>query len=259
MAAPTSSGIELHSVPAELLHSILASRDSLRCRDLGRLACTCRLFTTARVFTAAHAHSSPPTTAHCRHVRHVMDHINAAAAAIVVHRSPAAQARLLRQHRPAGSQRQPGQICWLQALSELERLEDCMRGWTGSCVVGQDVWDHRMCAFDAWVKEAETIPTLTNLLNDVFGAREIRMHMEIMVGYTVIGSELNLKTLQDFIIELELGDYASAYAFLVKFYIAFLGRKEHTLLAPWIAKLDGYGSEVHNSTSFPNAKPHAAS
>ena len=115
-----------------------------------------------------------------------------------------------------------------------------------------------MCAFDAWVKEAETIPALTNLLNDVFGAREIRSHMEIMVGYTVIGSELNLKTLQDFIIELELGDYASAYAFLVKFYIASLGRKEHTLLAPWIKKLDGYGSKVHNSTSLPNAKRRAA-
>jgi hypothetical protein len=44
----------------------------------------------------------------------------------------------------------------------------------------------------------------------------------------------------------------------VKFYIASLCRKEHTLLAPWIEKLDGYGSEVHNSTSFTNAKPHAA-
>ena len=64
MAAPRSSRIELHSVPTELLHSILASRDSLCCRDLGRLACTCRLFTTVRVFTAAHAtlrHRPTPT------------------------------------------------------------------------------------------------------------------------------------------------------------------------------------------------------
>ena len=69
---------------------------------------------------------------------------------------------------------------------------------------------------------------------------------------------VNLNTLQDFIIEMQLGEYASAYEFLVKFYIASLGRKEHTLLAPWIEKLDGYGSEVHNSTSLPNAKPRAA-
>ena len=41
-----------------------------------------------------------------------------------------------------------------------------------------------------------------------------------------------------------------ATEFLVKFYIASLCRKEHTLLAPWIEKLDSYGSEVHNSTSY---------
>ena len=69
MATAGSSEMGLHCIPAELLHSILASRDSLRCRDLGRLACTCRLFTTA----------------------HAMDHVDAAAEAIVAHRSPAAQ------------------------------------------------------------------------------------------------------------------------------------------------------------------------
>ena len=112
----------LSSIPAELLHSILASRDSLCCRDLGRLACTCRLFTTAHVFTAAPVRSSAPTTAHGRQ-RHAMDHVGAAAEAIVAHRPPAAQRRLIGQHRPAGSQHRPGQICWLQALGTLERRE----------------------------------------------------------------------------------------------------------------------------------------
>jgi hypothetical protein len=166
-----SSEMGLHSIPAELLHSILASRDSLRCRDLGRLACTCRLFTTT----------------------HAMDHIDAAAEAIVAHWSPAAQARLQRKHRPARTQYRPGQICWLHALGKLETLEGRMRGWTGACVGGQDVWEHRMCAFDAWVNEAETIPALTETLKDVAGVcpyvRSDRTHMELMVGYTVLQAE----------------------------------------------------------------------
>jgi hypothetical protein len=145
MATAGSSEMGLHCIPAELLHSILASRDSLRCRDLGRLACTCRLFTAA----------------------HAMDHVDAAAEAIVAYWSPAAQARLQRKHRPAGSQYRPGQMCWLQTLAKLETLEGRMRGWTGSCVAGQNEWEHRMCAFDAWVKEAETFPVLTETLNDI--------------------------------------------------------------------------------------------
>jgi hypothetical protein len=77
-----------------------------------------------------------------------------------------------------------------------------------------------MCAFDAWVKAAEAIPALTersvlpqsalNILNDIFGVREIRSHMEIIVGSTVIASELHLKTFEEIMIELELGDHASA-------------------------------------------------
>ena len=105
-----------------------------------------------------------------------------------------------------------------------------------------------MCVFDGWVKEAEAIPALTNLLNDVFGAREIRSHMEIMVGSTVIVCESALKTFEYFF----RGHFTSysAYDFVVRFYRAILSRKEHTLLAPWIEKLDSYGSEVHNSTSY---------
>ena len=82
MATAGSSEMGLHCIPAELLHRILASRDSLRCRDLGRLACTCRLFTTA----------------------HATDHVDTAAETIVACWSPIAQARLQRKHRPAGSQ-----------------------------------------------------------------------------------------------------------------------------------------------------------
>jgi hypothetical protein len=54
----------LDPIPAELLHSIIASRDSLHCHDLGRLACTCRLFTTTHVPpppTPALHHRPPPT------------------------------------------------------------------------------------------------------------------------------------------------------------------------------------------------------
>jgi hypothetical protein len=268
--------VGLDSIPAELLHSILASRDSLRCRDLGRLACTCqlfRLFTTTPVFTAPYARSSSPTTAHVnaaalsgserllKHRAQAIElrqlwpctaHVNAAAQAIVAHRwslTRLVELGLGLQYWPTSSQHRLGQG-WLQALGKLEQLEDRMRGWTGACVVGQDVWDHRMCVFDGWVKEAEAIPALTNLLNDVFGAREIRSHMEIMVGSTVIVCESAIKTFEMSVHLDDLGDRASAYGFVVRFYRATLSWKEHTLLAPWIEKLNDYGSEVHNSTSY---------
>ena len=231
----------LHSFPAELLHNILASRDSLHCRDLGRLACTCRLFTTA----------------------HAMNHVDAAAEAIVAYWSPAAQARLPRKHRPAGRHYRPGQICWLQALGKLETLEGRMRGWTGSCVAGQDVWEHRMCVFDVWVKEAETIPALTETLNDVVDVDvdvawtyvrtnvRVRSHrtnielMEVMVGYTILQAESAIedckKQLEDIAIfpfedvwdrMFHGGHHASALKFLVRFLWAFLCQKEHSLLLP---------------------------
>jgi hypothetical protein len=253
MATAGSSEMGLHSIPAELLHSILASRDSLRCRDLGRLASTCRLFTTA----------------------HAIDHIDAAAEAVVAHWSPAAQARLQRHYRPAGSQYRPGQICWLQTLGKLETLEGRMRGWTGSCVAGPDVWEHRMCAFDAWVKEAETVPALTETLNDVVDVdvawtyirtnvrvRSLQTNielMEVMVGYTVLEAESALKDFEEELEDFQLGelgaDYsAAAFGFLVRFLRASLCRKEHSMLLPWIEKLDSYGREVHKLHT-PHSKP----
>jgi hypothetical protein len=222
--AGLAAGIGLHSIAAELLHSILASRDSLRCRDLGRLACACRLFTTA--------------------------HIDAAAEAIVAHRSPAAQARIRHRRRPAGSQRRPGQR-GLRALGTLEKLEDRMRGWTGSCVVGHDVRERRMCVFDAWVKQAETIPALTEMLGNIAGASGVtgvRSNFELIVGHTVLASERALKSFEELITRAAsegTGDDTSAFEFLVKFYHASIIQKEQTLLAPWLEKLNGYGSEVH--------------
>ena len=104
-------------------------------------------------------------------------HVDAAAEGIVAHRLPAAQAR---------SPRRPGQR-WLRTLGELEALENRMRGWTGACVVGQDVWEHRMCTFDVWVKEAETIPALMELLPML--SPMPRPHLELLVRYTVLQSE----------------------------------------------------------------------
>jgi hypothetical protein len=244
MAAPRCSGIELHSVPAELLHSILASRESLRCRDLGRLASTCRLFNTAHVFTATHARSSRVTTAH--------DIVSAAAEAIVNHRSPAVLARLM-----AGRLLRKRGECWLRALAQLEILEGHMRGWTGCCVVGQDVWEHRMCTFDAWVKEAKTIPhcsAVTKIFNDVAGVREIRSDMELMVGYTVLETEYVLNNFEEDLILPASSDYASAFEFIVRFLQASLTQKEHTLLLPWVEKLDSFGHQVHR---LPQAITHS--
>ena len=215
--------VGLDSIPAELLHSILASRDSLRCRDLGRLASTCRLFTTA----------------------HAIDHIDAAAEAVVAHWSPAAQARLQRQHRPAGSQYRPGQICWLQTLGKLETL------------VKQFV-KHTLVR-GLRVKEAETFPALTEALNDVAWnggmsgvcpyVRIDRTHTEAMVGYTVLQTESVITDFKEEVAQFEMvdhgGRHASAFGFLVRFLRASLCQKEHSLLVPWIEKLDGYGCEVH--------------
>ena len=201
----------LHSIDGELLQSILASRDSLRCHDLGRLARVCRLFTAV--------------------------HVDAAAEGIVAHRLPAAQAR---------SPRRPGQR-WLQTLGELEALEDRMHGWTGSCVVGQDVWEHRMCTFDVWVKEAKTIPALMEMLDNVVDAgpgkwahlHGMRSHLEEMVSYTVIESEWTYKRFKEAITALEArGDDTSGFVFLVKFINESMSQKERTLLAPWIDTLD---------------------
>ena len=46
------------------------------------------------------------------------------------------------------------------------------------------------------------LPQSTIILNDIFGVREIRSHMEIIVGSTVIESELVLKTFEEIMIEL---------------------------------------------------------
>ena len=203
------SRMGLHSIDGELLQSILTSRDSLRCRDLGRLARVCRLFTAV--------------------------HVDAAAEGIVAHRLPAAQAR---------SPRRPGQR-WLRTLGELEALENRMRGWTGSCVVGQDVWEHRMCTFDVWVKEAETIPALMEMLEiDAYPGEwahlhGMRPHLEEIIGYTILESEWTHKRFKFTIAALAAtGDNTSGFVFLVKFINASMSQKERALLAPWIDTLD---------------------
>ena len=137
-------------------------------------------------------------------------------------------------------------------------------------MAGQHVWEHRMCAFDAWVKEAETVPALTETLNDVVdidGVRPyVRSHrtntelMEVMVGYTVLEAEKEIQDFDEELEEFQLGelgelgaDYTVAFGFLVRFLRASISRKEHTLLAPWIEKLDGYGSEVHTFRGDPRS------
>jgi hypothetical protein len=138
-----------------------------------------------------------------------------------------------------------------------------------------------MCAFDAWVKEAETFPVLTETLNDIVDVDadvawtyvlthvHVRSHhpitnielMEVMVGYTVIQAESAIKAFQKEVADFEFAgghgggwftnggwftaDHASDLKFLVQFLRGLLCQKEHSLLVPWIEKLDGYGREVH--------------
>jgi hypothetical protein len=123
-----------------------------------------------------------------------------------------------------------------------------------------------MCAFDAWVKEAETVPALTETLNDVAwnggmsGVGHTPIFMEAMVGYTVLQTESVITDFKEEVAQFEMvdhgGRHASAFGFLVRFLRASLCQKEHSLLVPWIEKLDGYGCEVHKLFTQVLYKPH---
>jgi hypothetical protein len=126
-----------------------------------------------------------------------------------------------------------------------------------------------MCAFDVWVKEAETVLALTETLNDVVDVDvvwpyvpthvRVRPHrtnielMEVMVGYTLVHAEsaINRISRRKLLISSSRG-WATAtpppnriFEFLVRFLRASLCQKEHALLLPWAEKLDAYGHEVH--------------